>query len=84
MGALKGLFDGEPPVTPVGPRCGVGVILSSLDDEDAARVREVLVDTRWEPKHVAERLTNAGHRVSTATIRRHRSKGCSCEALGLA
>jgi hypothetical protein len=67
-----------------GPRCGVGRLLSSLPEADADVLRQVMADDAWTSKRISERLSGAGHRISRASIARHRLGECLCSTLGIA
>ena len=66
-----------------GTRCGVVMVLASLDasDPEAADALRVVLAMPLEemPSTVIEkRLRAAGCDVSTSTIQRHRRKACAC------
>jgi len=82
--SLAEAFAAEPAPTVRGPRCAVGRLLTSLSDADADVLRQVLADDAWTAKRVSERLSGAGHRVSRASIARHRLGECLCGTLGIA
>ncbi|MFF0754399.1 hypothetical protein [Streptomyces sp. NPDC004267] len=70
------------PEPPRGPRCTVGTILDSLDDETAAKFRTVLDNPAVTATRIADTLTSGGHRVQAPAVARHRrrgaSNGCRC------
>jgi len=82
--SLAEAFADAPAPVLKGPRCAVGRLLTSLPEADADVLRQVLADDAWTSKRISERLSGAGHRVSRASIARHRISECLCSTLGVA
>jgi hypothetical protein len=68
-----------------GPRCSVGKILLTLDEQDAADLRIALTtrvrlgaDFRYSHGQVASGLRKSNIIVSEETVGRHRRGGCQC------
>lgn len=60
-----------------GEPCSVTVILNSLDKADRADLQTVL-DSPAPGVHIAQALTNRGHKIRAHTIQRHRNHNCAC------
>ncbi|MFJ4342708.1 hypothetical protein [Streptomyces sp. NPDC088915] len=76
---LDALTSAPPPRK--GPLCTVALILDTLDEPAAAKLREVL-DSPASAPQVADALTRNGHPVQAPAVARHRrrstSSGCRC------
>jgi hypothetical protein len=60
-----------------GPRCSIGEILLTLDEQDAADLRTAL--TTYTPGAIARALRGRGLLISEGTVARHRRGSCQCQ-----
>jgi hypothetical protein len=74
MGILEGL---QPPhLVAV---CKVTVIVNTLDDKDAAILREALTDlSKWSSHALANALCDRGLTITRETLATHRRGACRC------
>lgn len=63
--------------TPRGPQCTVAILLDDLAPEDATALTDALAST-LPASAISRAVTATGHRLSQATIGRHRRGDCRC------
>jgi hypothetical protein len=67
-----------------GPQCGVGIVLSLLDEPDAAALENAISNPAIPLSQISVTLNDFGHPVKARTLLRHRSRGdagkdqCAC------
>jgi hypothetical protein len=61
-----------------GPRCTMGALLEALSATENAEVQEALDDPTIHGSGIARALLARGHKMSAATVNRHRAGDCSC------
>lgn len=62
-----------------GPRCGVALLLDTLDPTDATELQQILTDPRGPSGSlIARALANRGYPVKAPTLQRHRRGLCGC------
>lgn len=85
MGELAAVFSAQPNRVP-GPKCSIGILLTTLDAEDAKALKAALEpNSGWKGSEIADALLTEGHKVNGRvlrghTIQRHRNQDCSCES----
>lgn len=62
-----------------GPLCSVALLLTDLDDVDAATLVEALADPKVPATAIDRALLKEGHRMGAHNLQRHRRGDCSCE-----
>lgn len=70
------LMNGGPP----GPRCGVAVLLASLDEIDQGDLSEALLDRSVKSTAIVKALRSRGIQIGDSTVARHRRGMCACES----
>jgi len=58
--------------------CAVRTVAESLDKEDSAILIAAVMDSNWPYSTLERALFDKGITLSQGTIKRHRTKGCSC------
>lgn len=62
-----------------GPRCSLGVLITTLDETDRKALNEALdPNSGVEGSMIAAALRLEGHEIKGHTVRRHRNKECGC------
>jgi hypothetical protein len=61
-----------------GPRCTVGQLLKTLDEEDAAALRECIASD-MQLENIARAIRETGVQMSAMTVSRHRRGLCLCD-----
>ena len=59
-------------------KCGVGVLLDTLNTDDSTALAEALANPDLTGSSIAHVLKNGGHRISANTLNRHRRGDCTC------
>lgn len=60
-----------------GPRCGFGVILKNLSEDDLAFYQH-MVSTGETRSHITKVFKEDGHNISEYTVNRHENGKCAC------
>lgn len=60
-----------------GPRCGFGVILKNLSDEDRAYYEQMVAQGATR-SHIASVFKADGYDISEFTVNRHENGKCAC------
>lgn len=67
-----------------GPKCGVTVVLDSMNEEHSTKFRYLIDDTDRSAVQISEVLHLLGYKLSFSQIRHHRNRkrgsGCKCPA----
>lgn len=58
--------------------CAVRTLISTLNDKDAQILSEAVMNPDWYYSALEAALTSRGLKLAANTIKRHRTKGCSC------
>lgn len=62
-----------------GPRCSLGVLITTLDDTDRkALIAALDPNSGVEGSVIASALSLEGHKIKGHTVRRHRNGECGC------
>ena len=61
-----------------GTKCGVAVVLESLDAADAEALTGALNSDMFSTD-ISRALVSEGHKVAGSTIARHRKQECNCD-----
>lgn len=78
MSTLEHLAD--PTYRPAkGPTCSVAMLLSTMDDNTADLLCKALANPYAPTTAIAAALAEQGHRITAATLQRHRRGNCQCE-----
>lgn len=64
----------------LGARCAFEYLVPSLTPNDADDLAEALADPSVTGTAIAKALAARGHKITAASIQRHRRGGCSCES----
>lgn len=64
-----------------GPTCSVALLLTDLNDDDAAALIDALADPKVPGTAIERALLKEGHRMPAYNLQRHRRGLCSCESL---
>lgn len=63
-------------------RCPVGVLLTSLDRDEASALMAALDDPLLQHTSITKALEDAGYRLGVNAVPRHRRHQCSCQRNG--
>ena len=63
---------------PKGPRCGVELVLTALDEKTRKTLQAALDNVYAPSTKIAQALADLGHRTSTHVVQRHRRGECRC------
>lgn len=58
--------------------CRVSTVLSELDDKDKKILSDAVMNPEWPIGTLENSLRKLGITLSGTSIKRHRTKGCSC------
>jgi hypothetical protein len=58
--------------------CRVATILETLDDKDKKILTDAVMNPEWQLLTLENSLRDLGIQLSASTIKRHRTKACSC------
>jgi hypothetical protein len=62
-----------------GQECFVGQVLANLNNEEALLLHTALADKRIRHVDLVRLCEAEGYKMSEATMRRHRARGCRCD-----
>lgn len=62
-----------------GQECFVGQIISNISSEEAEILKTALADKRVRHVDLVRLCEAEGYKMSEATMRRHRARGCRCD-----
>ena len=62
-----------------GQECFVGQMLASLNNEESLLLHTALADKRIRHVDLVRLCEAEGYKMSEATMRRHRARGCRCD-----
>jgi hypothetical protein len=62
-----------------GQECFVGQMLCSIEQEEAELLKTALADKRIRHVDLVRLCEAEGYKMSEATMRRHRARGCRCD-----
>jgi hypothetical protein len=62
-----------------GQECFVGQVLANLNNDEALLLHTALADKRIRHVDLVRLCEAEGYKMSEATMRRHRARGCRCE-----
>ena len=62
-----------------GQECFVGQMLANLNTEEAELLKTALADKRIRHVDLVRLCEAEGYKMSEATMRRHRARGCRCD-----
>lgn len=74
---LTALIDN--PKVFAGQECFVGQIVASISSEEAEILKAALADKRVRHVDLVRLCEAEGYKMSEATMRRHRARGCRCD-----
>jgi hypothetical protein len=78
VGNLAAALSAQANRTP-GPRCSVGVLLTTLDTNDTkALLAALALDSGIKGSEIAKALRDEGHHMKGHTVQRHRNGECGC------
>ena len=63
----------------IGQECFVGQMLANLNNEESLLLHTALADKRIRHVDLVRLCEAEGYKMSEATMRRHRARGCRCQ-----